>query len=129
MSNHELRTFKIKLIKTTDHGIPIIVDEGKSVSIDPWSAVKNFCEHHIWKNAQNHPFEEDCDYSISIEYVLPKKKKDKSGTRTCLSCEKSFHSTGPGNRRCPACIKKSGISYGKLSPRVERYTNSRKKLD
>lgn len=126
--NYELRTFEISLIQNKD-GEKELVEKGKVVSIDPWAAVKMFCEYFTRKNTQNHVFDAECDYSIEIELVTPaKRKKDKSAIRTCLSCEEKFKSTGPGNRRCSSCIKTGKAGYGKLSPRLQRFTNSRKNL-
>jgi hypothetical protein len=35
-------------------------------------------------------------------------ENDQSAMRTCLWCEQSFLSSGPGNRRCTRCASRSG---------------------
>lgn len=34
--------------------------------------------------------------------------------RICLTCYKEFQSTGPGNRKCPACVKSPKVGDPEL---------------
>lgn len=47
----------------------------------------------------------------------------KKATRTCLRCNKSFNSTGPGNRICGHCsaYSKTTASYGPVTRGEKRH--------
>ncbi|MDU9007069.1 hypothetical protein QO231_24930 [Sedimentitalea todarodis] len=44
----------------------------------------------------------------NIREAREAQENDHSAMRTCLWCERSFLSSGPGNRRCPRCAGRSG---------------------